>query len=484
MRRILMAAAVALALPVPALAENLAIVVANARYDGFPALRTAPAVDEAVRAFAEAGFEVIELRDARFDVAARALSEARERVAEADRVAILLSGHFVQSGGASWLLARDARSPDAFTAGAEGLPLAAFLELAATRAGASAVLVADEDARLTPGAGLRPGAAFPEPPQGVALFGGSARGILTVLRGGLLVPGQSLAATAAGLPATVRAAGFLPPTAFLPADGADAAPPAPPAAAPDDPARIEAGLGLDRAARREIQRDLALLGHDPRGIDGIFGRGTRDAIARWQRAQGLPDTGYLTGNQVVRLRDQGLARRAEADRQDTAFWRETGEGATEAGLRRYLERYPEGLHADRARALLAPFDASRREAVAQADREAWERALAEGTPEAYADYLARFPEGAFRAEAQVRREAASGDAVQAADRAEEDRIVGNAITRLLVEQRLRQLGTDPGPIDGIFDEATRRAIRSFQRARDLPETGHLSEATLARLLVP
>ena len=39
--------------------------------------------------------------------------------------------------------------------------------------------------------------------------------------------------------------------------------------------RAEEDLELDRDARRAIQRDLTILGHDTRGIDGVFGNGTR-----------------------------------------------------------------------------------------------------------------------------------------------------------------------------------------------------------------
>jgi peptidoglycan hydrolase-like protein with peptidoglycan-binding domain len=37
-------------------------------------------------------------------------------------------------------------------------------------------------------------------------------------------------------------------------------------------------------------------------------------------------------------------------------------------------------------------------------------------------------------------------------------------------------------VDGVFDEATRRAIRRFQNARNLPATGYVTRATMARLL--
>jgi hypothetical protein len=50
-------------------AENLALVMANATHDSLPDIRLGDEIDAAVRAFAEAGFEVVELRDARFAAA-------------------------------------------------------------------------------------------------------------------------------------------------------------------------------------------------------------------------------------------------------------------------------------------------------------------------------------------------------------------------------------------------------------------------------
>lgn len=55
----------------------------------------------------------------------------------------------------------------------------------------------------------------------------------------------------------------------------------------------EERLGLQRSARIDVQRRLALAGFDPRGFDGVFGSNTRSAIADFQIAWGFPSTGFL-----------------------------------------------------------------------------------------------------------------------------------------------------------------------------------------------
>jgi peptidoglycan hydrolase-like protein with peptidoglycan-binding domain len=53
---------------------------------------------------------------------------------------------------------------------------------------------------------------------------------------------------------------------------------------------------------------------------------------------------------------------------------------------------------------------------------------------------------------------------------------------LLEAQRaLRDLGYDPGPIDGIFGPRTRAALEKYQTTERLPATGVLDGLTLERL---
>jgi peptidoglycan hydrolase-like protein with peptidoglycan-binding domain len=51
----------------------------------------------------------------------------------------------------------------------------------------------------------------------------------------------------------------------------------------------------------------------------------------------------------------------------------------------------------------------------------------------------------------------------------------NSVTRGLVQGRLRQLGFETGRNIGQFDAQTRRAIRQFQRSRNLDATGYLNQ---------
>lgn len=67
------------------------------------------------------------------------------------------------------------------------------------------------------------------------------------------------------------------------------------------PAQEEAGLNLTRQQRSAAQAGLTQRGFDTRGVDGVFGQGTRNAIAGWQRANDLAATGYLTKAQYDRL---------------------------------------------------------------------------------------------------------------------------------------------------------------------------------------
>lgn len=71
-----------------------------------------------------------------------------------------------------------------------------------------------------------------------------------------------------------------------------------PAVATTGTVLTETALELDRAGRIAVQRRLNLLGYSTRGVDGVFGPGTRAGISQWQLKNGLPVSGYLAADQL------------------------------------------------------------------------------------------------------------------------------------------------------------------------------------------
>ncbi len=261
--------------------------------------------------------------------------------------------------------------------------------------------------------------------------------------------------------------------------------------------QVEAALNLSAAQRRGIQRGLTLIGFDTRGVDGVFGPRTRAAIADFQRANGLAATGYLNGNQIARIQNQAERRaaqlraeaeqrRLELERQDRQYWQRTGASGFEADLREYLRRYPDGLFSDEARSQLRAIERENRRLARIEERNAWNDAAMQNTVQAYRRYLRDYPDGRFADEARTRiasltQPETPPDVVEAA-RLEEARLGLNQIRRQLIEQRLDTLELQPGQIDGVFNRDTRRALRRFQRANQLPVTGYVTRNTIVLLL--
>lgn len=260
--------------------------------------------------------------------------------------------------------------------------------------------------------------------------------------------------------------------------------------APETPAEIEDALNLDRSTRTRVQINLQVLGFNPRGVDGIFGRGSRGAIRDWQLSRGFEPTGFLSGNQVNALENQADRRRNEIAREDEAFWQQTGASGRAPALRRYLERFPNGIHAGEARRLLAAMEEDRLEEERRAERIAWEDARRTGSLYGYREFLRRYPNGLFAEEARERMAALTApkepagptDQQVAQAKAEEAQVLANPITRLLAERQLAALGFNPGSVDGRFTEGTRRAIRAFQISRNIPATSYLGRPTAVSLL--
>lgn len=526
-------------------AQDAALVLGNESYRELARVSRADDVLGAATELQRAGFDVFSLRNGTSDRTFDALSEFVAASEDADRLAVILSGHFVTDGARTWFLTTDAEDLTLFDLGRTAISVDSLLQVLSQTPG-QAVLVLGPHSVLGPRTGpwLRYGLGQMDIPQGVTVVRGQPRDIANFAEDELATSGNDLADVIAD-DSALRVEGYIPrnwvfiadedtPVRSVTPEADDTAPEDllwEGAAALDTIAayrnylrrfpdgrysaeasrmiaeienepnraarKAEDALELSRDARREIQRDLTLLGYNTRGIDGIFGPGSRRAIANWQQENGYPQTTYMNREQANRLDAQSARRaaelEAEAERQraeqarlDRAYWDETGARGDEPGYRAYIDRFPDGIYAEIAADRLADIEAAKRAAAEVEDRAAWDDAKEFDTVESYRDYLQEFPDGVFRAEAQARIAAKTEASDSAADteeaQAQEQRLRLNPITARLVEGRLRQLGLDPGPVDGRFDDKTRRAIRRYQQARNLPITGYLNEATIVRLL--
>ncbi|OSP56350.1 peptidoglycan-binding protein [Pseudoruegeria sp. SK021] len=552
MRRFLMATTACLAVAQPGLASDTALIVGNGDYRALADVTAGDGLIAAASSLSGSGLTVIEARNATARDLTALMDQLQDSATTSDgdirpgRLVVLLSGRFVTSGLDTWLLPVDAPKLSRLTdLSQNALPLSTVLAILATQPGQSLLGLATDDDQQAAGPFLTTGLGPLAIPQGVTVISGTASALEQLATDTLGQPGAAIVPAATALGLTVS--GYTPLSlSFTPkAPDAPAERPKPPAPALSDTERsfwdqtrtadtetgytryldrypdgaftaeatqalteirsepnrnarlAEDQLALSQDARREVQRDLSLLEFNPKGIDGIFGPGSRAAIAEWQRRNDAEPTGYLTTTQIARLDGQAErraaqleaeaeARRLDQERQDRAFWQETGAIGDEAGLRAYLKRYPDGIHVDDATAALAEIEEAKLAKVAGQERKLWDSTRKTDTAQAYQAYLKAFPQGAFAAEADTRlAELKAADAQSAelsAAAAAEAALQLPGFTKQILEQRLAALNLDPGAVDGTFDADTRRALRRYQTARDLPATGYVNQATIVRLL--
>lgn len=478
--------------------------------------------------FEAAGFEVIEPNSRSIENMLQAASQVDGMMqrGEVERLAIVVLGPIAGNQRDQWVLGAGAGQVTELTIGSAGLSLNALSTLAA-RAERSVILISPGWREPEVGPGLVPGLSQFDAAGGVTYVVGDAGRMAGFVKNDLLNPQNSLADLVRAAPSDVVVSGFLARSVSFMGDGASRDPvemleegywaavrdidridayefylrkfPRGPNRSEarkrikilkNQPAReaeaAEAALNLTRAERKKIQQNLKLLGYDPHGIDGKFGQDTRGALAAWQRANGFDETGFINDNQLFRIQDQVAELQKEEERKDRAYWRATGQGGSESGLRAYLDRYPDGVYSGIAKARLEEIEEIQREQEAAEERLAWDIALAGDTIGHYRAFLDEFPNGVYATDAKARLAAlenpgpTAGEIAQA--KAEERRTAGNVVARLLVEQQLRSLGYNSGSIDGKFSARARAAIKQFQIDKGLPETGYISRATMSKLM--
>lgn len=544
----------------PALAGNTALVIGNGDYAHAPTAETAVRDTSAVvKAFETAGWEV--LSGTNLDRAGMRdlITRFAEEAEDADALAIFYSGHAIRAGGVSFLAPVETRGERLTDVVFDGVPLDLLLAIAAEKAGRAVLFLDGAQLRgFRPTERFEPGLADLEGPDGVLIVSAAEPGhavrrsswrdsrFARLIVDRFLEPGAALQDIAEEAPHPVWITGAVEPDfmlAPLPAQeatgleaeielaywraaersgaakdyqaylrryphgvfaefarerlGLSTGEDLPEKPEVDPRVQAERDLNLSRARKRRLQEYLLALGHDPKGIDGLYGRGTRRALIGWQRDNDLYNEGWLTAEQVALLTEQGEAalakqvRIAEQERrireaEDNAYWSATGARGTPAGYRSYLEAYPEGLHAKVARAALAKTAEAEADALSRKDRRAWRRAERRATAEAYRNYLGAYPEGIYRDEALAALDAIESAERQAAETLRltkiEDNLDLSGSDRLSVEQRLRSLGFEVGVLDGVFDARTRAGIRGYQSAREMVATGYLNRPTVVSLV--
>ena len=203
---------------------------------------------------------------------------------------------------------------------------------------------------------------------------------------------------------------------------------------------------VDRELIRDVQRQLKGLGYNPGSVDGNIGPQTAAALRAYQQAYRLPETGRLD----------------------------------ETTLRSIL---PERYEASRT-----PLDLSNQEVIQQAQRQlkalGFDPGVTDGT-------FGPQTEAALRAYQQAYRLPQTGKLDDVTfrsllpEQAEASRAPLGPPSRDVLRQAQRQLtalGFNPGVTDGTFGPQTEAALRGYQQAHRLPQTGRLDEVTLRSLL--
>ncbi|MCF7699100.1 peptidoglycan-binding protein [Loktanella sp. M215] len=318
-------------------AEDAALIVGISDYDTLRDVRGAGQVTDAVPSLQRLGFSVYGTGGSG-DVQSQANAFANA-APNADRLVVVLTGQFVTDGQRTWLLPANAATPAPFTLANGAISVETVLTTMEQTPGA-AVLVMGRDTRSDGdmGNGLRNGIGDLDIPSGVTVVQGSVAAANDLLSRVIATPGGDVIAgvrgsrdlTGSGFmpsglvlieanarPGLSRPIPSAPPVSTVPSSVTEATvwdqtravddqaaytryldryPDGPHAAAAvqrltelRDPnlayRQVEDALNLPLEARRAIQRDLQVLGYDTRGIDGIFGPGTRAAVKSWARQE-------------------------------------------------------------------------------------------------------------------------------------------------------------------------------------------------------
>jgi peptidoglycan hydrolase-like protein with peptidoglycan-binding domain len=202
--------------------------------------------------------------------------------------------------------------------------------------------------------------------------------------------------------------------------------------------------GDEREVSLQAQRQLKALGFNPGSIDGNMGPQTETALREYQRAYRLPQTGRL-GDATVR-----------------------------------------SLLPERFQEPSASVDLSNREVTIQAQRQLKALGFDPGTTDGdvgpQTEAAVREYQRAYRLPQTGKLDGATVRSLLPDQFQASPPPLSNREVILQAQRQLKALGFNPGSIDGNTGPQTEAAVREYQRAYRLPQTGKLDEATVRSLL--
>ncbi|MEM7441544.1 MAG: caspase family protein [Pseudomonadota bacterium] len=198
----------------PVDAADVAVLVGNHDYRLLPDVPGAEVVDAASRAFQAAGYITISGTNLRANALSDVVDQYSAAHSVADRVVVVLAGHFFVAGGQTYYLPVDSRIGSLGAVLTSAVPLSSILGLLADHPGQSLLLLAgDKPGRDGEGV-LWPGIRLPDVPQGVAIGVGTPETIAAALAA-LLGDAEISVADLAARPRGVIYSGYLSPDLTL-----------------------------------------------------------------------------------------------------------------------------------------------------------------------------------------------------------------------------------------------------------------------------
>ncbi len=223
----------------------------------------------------------------------------------------------------------------------------------------------------------------------------------------------------------------------------------------------------------KAQTRLVVLGYMDDGMDGIFGTKTEAALKKFQKDEKLPETGRFDDTVLNRLYEKAAAKVAENAPEETAEPTETEETEAEATV----SEDSEPKEAVRTEKTVAETDAAKvRKCQEKLIGMGYLKDKADGilglnTAAALREYQRDqgLPEtGILDEETQESLNREAREEYKRGDR-------GDGVKRY--QRRLSKAGYLTEDADGVFGEATEKAVKDFQKDNDITVTGRIDAKT-------